>query len=38
MAERLMEIGRRTAPLLNAPGRKMMEVEDLYDDVAGLPR
>jgi antitoxin VapB len=38
MAERLMEIGRRAAEHLNAPGRQMMEVEDLYDEETGLPR
>ena len=38
MADRLMEIGRRTAARLNAPGTKMMEIEDLYDEETGLPR
>lgn len=38
MADRLMEIGKRTAARLNAPGRKMMEVEDLYDEKTGLPK
>ena len=38
MADRLMEIGRRAAKRLNAPGRKMMEIEDLYDEKTGLPK
>jgi antitoxin VapB len=38
LAERLMAIGRETAPLLNGPGKKMMEVEDLYDEETGLPK
>ena len=36
IAGRLMEIGRQAAERLNAPGTKMMEVEDLYDE-EGLP-
>jgi antitoxin VapB len=38
LAERLMAIGREAAPLLNGPGKKMMEVEDLYDEETGLPK
>jgi antitoxin VapB len=38
LADRLMAIGRETAALLNGPGKKMMEVEDLYDEETGLPK
>jgi antitoxin VapB len=38
MADRLMEIGRRAAERLNAPGSRIMEIEDLYDEITGLPK
>jgi antitoxin VapB len=38
LAERLMAIGREMAPLLNGPGKKMLEAEDLYDEKTGLPK
>ena len=38
MADRLMDIGRRAAARLNAPGATMMEIDDLYDDRTGLPK
>jgi antitoxin VapB len=38
LADRLMEIAHRAAERLNAPGPKMMEIEDLYDDETGLPK
>ncbi|MGB8365359.1 MAG: type II toxin-antitoxin system VapB family antitoxin [Rhizomicrobium sp.] len=38
MAERLMAIGRDCAARLNAPGKKMMEIDDLYDEKTGLPK
>ena len=38
LAARLMEIGRETAPLMN-DGRTSKELmDDLYDDVTGLPK
>lgn len=37
-AERIMAIARDVAERLNKPGRKMMEIEDLYDDETGLPK
>jgi hypothetical protein len=33
-----MAIARDVAERLNKPGRKMMEIEDLYDDETGLPK
>ena len=37
--EHLMEIAKRMAERLNAPGGpKMMEIEDLYDEETGLPK
>jgi antitoxin VapB len=38
MADRLMEIGKQASERLNAPGPKMMKIEDLYDDETGLPK
>lgn len=36
--ERLRAIAEDCAKRLNAPGIKMMEVEDLYDEETGLPK
>jgi len=36
--ERAWAIAQDCARRLNAPGRKMMEIEDLYDDETGLPK
>jgi antitoxin VapB len=36
--ERLRKIAEDCAKRLNAPGRKMMKVDDLYDDETGLPK
>jgi hypothetical protein len=38
LAARLMEIGRETAPLMN-DGRTSKELmDDLYDDITGMPK
>ncbi len=36
--DRLTAIAADCAARLNAPGRKMMEIEDLYDEETGLPK
>lgn len=36
--ERLTAIVSDCAARLNAPGREMMKIEDLYDDETGLPK
>jgi antitoxin VapB len=36
--DRLIAIIDDCAARLNAPGRKMMEVDDLYDEETGLPK
>jgi len=38
LADRLIAVGRESAAQLNASGRRMMEVEDLYDQETGLPK